>query len=176
MCLQIINGEISINSEFTQIINGEEVNLPCPKVLHQSASGKLFLQLNDHVRLHKLGRIFFVPFDVIFEENFNILQPDLLYVSNKNKEIVQDWVRGVPDLTIEIVSPELIDMDTVIKKGIYERYGVPECWLVYPEKVCIEVYTLNNGNYSLLSSFSDQELVRSNVLDQLSFPANAIRR
>lgn len=88
--------------------------------------------------------------------------------------MVQDWVRGVPDLVIEIVSPGSEKMDAVIKKEISERYGVPECWLVFPEKVCIEVYTLVEGKYALLGLFADQQLVHSQVLGKLSFPADTV--
>ncbi|MBO9613706.1 MAG: Uma2 family endonuclease [Dyadobacter sp.] len=170
----IINGKIYINTEYTQIINGEEIDLPSPKTIHQLAMGKLLLVLCDHVDAHQPGEIYRVPFDVIFEENFNVLQPDFLFISRQNESTVQDVVCGIPDLVIEVVSPEMLNIDTVIKKGIYEHYGVPECWLVYPEKVCVEIYTLNNGKYSLQASFSGDERVQSHVLDQLSFPVNVI--
>jgi Uma2 family endonuclease len=170
----IINGEVYINTEYTQIINGEEIDLPCPKTTHQIAMGQLLLTLNDHVETYQLGEIYLLPLDVIFEENFNVLQPDFLFVSTKNINIIQGVIHGIPDLVIEVVSPEMLNMDTVIKKGIYEQYGVPECWLVYPETVCIEVHTLINGSYTLFGSFSGDERVKSQVLDKLSFPVNVI--
>lgn len=172
--MKTLEATIYYNPDLTQIINGEEIMSPSPKSAHQLAAGELYLLLASHVKKYKLGRVFFAPFDVIFEQDFNILQPDILFVSNQNGEIVQDWVRGAPDLVIEIVSPGSKKMDTVIKKGIYERYGVPECWIVFPEKVYIEVYTLVNDKYVLYGSFSDQQLVRSKVLGELSFPANTI--
>nr|WP_295930504.1 Uma2 family endonuclease [uncultured Dyadobacter sp.] len=170
----IINRKVYINTEYTQIINGEEIDLPSPKVMHQAAMRELLLMLYDHVKTHQLGDFFRVPFDVIFEENFNVLQPDFLFISKQNKSTGQSGVYGIPDLVIEIVSPEMFEMDTVIKKDIYERYGVPECWIVFPEKVCIEVYTLIGGKYVLYGAFTDQEIVRSQVLGGLSFPAGVI--
>ena len=162
------------NPDLTQIINGEEVMSPGPKHPHQIASSRLLKTLMIHVDDHQLGEIYHAPFDVIFEEDFNHLQPDIFFISVENQNIVLDWVRGVPDLVIEIVSPGSKKMDSVIKKDIYERYGVPECWIVFPEQVRMEVYTLVDGHYALFGSFSGDELVRSQVLDQLSFPVNVI--
>lgn len=172
--MKTLEPTIYYNPDLTQIINGEEVMSPSPKMPHQSASGELFLVLANHAKQFKLGRVFAAPFDVILEQDFNHLQPDIFFVSNANREIMQDWIRGVPDLVIEIVSPGSKKLDTVVKKEVYERYGVPECWIVFPEKVCIEIYTLTEGRYTMLGSFSGDELVRSLVLDKLSFPVNVI--
>jgi len=165
---------IHYNPDLTQIINGEEVMSPSPKMPHQAASGELVFLLTSHVKTHRLGRVFTAPFDVILEQDFNHLQPDIFFVSNANRDIMQDWIRGVPDLVIEIVSPGSKKLDTVIKKSIYETYGVPECWIVFPEKVCIEIYTLVDGRYTLFGSYAGDESIRSQVLDDLSFPVNVI--
>ncbi|MHA4742118.1 Uma2 family endonuclease [Dyadobacter sp. MSC1_007] len=173
--MKTLEPTIYYNPDLTQIINGEEIMSPSPKSPHQISSARLLRILMNFVADNELGEIYHAPFDVILEEDFNHLQPDIFFISNQNQEIVQDWVHGVPDLVIEIVSPDSKKMDTVIKKDIYERYGVPECWIVFPEKVCIEVYTLVSSKYQLLGSFRDHELVRSKVLDQLSFPASTIK-
>ncbi|GGM81240.1 hypothetical protein GCM10010967_11320 [Dyadobacter beijingensis] len=172
--MKTLEPPIYYNPDLTQIINGEEIMSPSPKMPHQSASGELFLLLANYVKQNKLGRVFAAPFDVILEQDFNHLQPDIFFVSNANREIMQDWIRGVPDLVIEIVSPGSKKMDMVIKKGVYETYGVPECWLVFPEKVCIEIYNLVDRRYTLSGSYADDDRVRLQVLDTLSFPVNAI--
>ncbi|MCF0073095.1 Uma2 family endonuclease [Dyadobacter sp. CY261] len=172
--MKTLEPTIYYNPDLTQIINGEEVMSPSPKKPHQSASSRLLRILMNYVEDHGLGEIFHAPFDVIFEENFNVLQPDILFVSNANRDIVRDWVRGAPDLVIEIVSPGSKKMDTVIKKEIFERYGVQECWIVYPEQVSIEIYRLVDGRYTSPALFSEHEHVVSHVLDGLSFPVNAV--
>jgi len=172
--MKTLEPTIYYNPDLTQIINGEEVMSPSPKMPHQSASGELVFLLTSHVKTHHLGRVFTAPFDVILEQDFNHLQPDIFFVSNANRDIMQEWIRGVPDLVIEIVSPGSKKLDTVVKKEVYERYGVPECWIVFPEKVCIEIYTLTDGHYTMLGSFSGDEFIRSLVLDKLSFPVNVI--
>ena len=172
--MKTLEPTIHYNPDLTQIINGEEVMSPSPKDLHQLVSSELGFVLTSHVKANKLGRIYYAPFDVIFEEEINRLQPDILFISRHNLKIVQGWVRGIPELVIEIVSPGSKKLDTIIKKGIYERFGVPECWIVFPEKVCIEVFTLVEGRYELYGVFSDEQKVQSKVLPALSFPASAM--
>ncbi|ACT96310.1 Uma2 family endonuclease [Dyadobacter fermentans] len=141
----IIDGAVSINKEYTQIINGKEIDLPCPKMPHQRAITQLLYVLYDHLKTHQLGTLCRIPYDVIFKENFNVLQPDLFFVSKERENILQEAVHSMPKLVIEVVSPEMHYIDTVVKKDIYESYGVPECWLVLPEKIGIEIYALVNG-------------------------------
>ena len=50
---------------------------------------------------------------------------------------------------IEVVLKGTITRDTEEKFEIYQKYGVSEYWLVFPEQQCIEVYTLDNSCYSL---------------------------
>jgi Uma2 family endonuclease len=114
------------NPDLTQIINGEEVMSPSPFLPHQRISNRLFVILSNYVNHLNLGEVFVAPLDVILEDEVNRLQPDVFFVSKQNKDILQDWVRGVPDLVIEIVSKGSVRLDTVIKKEVYERYGVRE--------------------------------------------------
>lgn len=112
--------------DLTEIINGEEVTRPCPFCNHQAICGNLFMIIDDHAKANNLGNVYFAPLDVIFEEGVNSLQPDILFIRKENAAIEQDWIRGVPDMVCEIVSPGSLHMDTEVKKKIYEKYGVPE--------------------------------------------------
>ncbi|MEO6285090.1 MAG: Uma2 family endonuclease [Dyadobacter sp.] len=172
--MKTMEAAIWYNPDLTQIINGEEIMSPSPKTPHQRASRKLLRILEDYVETNNLGELFNAPFDVIFEEGVNSLQPDLFFVAKQNEHIIQDWIRGVPDLVVEIISKSNFRLDTVVKKKIYERYGVKEFWIVFPEKASIEIYSLVNEKYELSGTFSDDEQVRSPLLASLSFKVNAI--
>lgn len=160
--------------DLSQIINGEEIMSPSPKTPHQKASRKLQRILEDYVEDHDLGEIWNAPMDVIFEENYNRLQPDLIFIPKEKEDIVQDWIRGVPDMVVEIVSKSTIKMDTVVKKEIYERYGVQEYWLLKPEKRLLEIYVLNNGRYEMYASFGENDVVSSPLFHDLAFKLNII--
>lgn len=64
------------------------------------------MKLDRHVTDRKLREIFFAPTVVYLDIN-NYFQPDLLFISEANKNILTDEgiVEGVPDLVIEILSP-----------------------------------------------------------------------
>lgn len=160
--------------DLSQIINGEEFMSPSPKKPHQKASRKLQRVLEDYLNDHDLGEIWNAPMDVIFEEDYNRLQPDLIFISKDNEDIGEDWIRGVPNMVVEIVSKSTLIMDTVVKKEIYERYGVQEYWLLKPEKRILEIYILADRRYELYASFSENDVVSSPLFHDLAFKLNII--
>jgi Uma2 family endonuclease len=155
---------IETDHDLTQIINGVEVMSPTPFRNHQFIILNLYDELKPFVKKNKLGSIEISPLDVILEEGMNRLQPDLFFISTANASIIQDWIRGVPDLTIEVVSKGSLKLDTQDKKAIYEKYGVKEFWLVFPDFQAIEIFTLENGKYVLTSFAEVKGTVESAVL------------
>ena len=159
----IVQQKIS-DIDLTEIINGEEIMSPSPLAIHQKVLRKLFEKFNAFAKKNDLGEIYFSPLDVIFEEGKNRLQPDLIFIRKQNLGIVQDWIRGVPDLVVEIVSQGSVTLDTVTKKAIYETYGVGEYWIVFPEFACIEIFTLSGNRYELFASKEGEGSVTSKML------------
>lgn len=153
--------------DLTEIINGEEVMGPSPFRKHQSISGNLYDSIRQYSKKNNRGTVYYSPLDVIFEEGTTRLQPDLLFIKKENMNILQDWIRGVPDMVCEIVSEGSVVKDTIIKKDIYERYGVPEYWIVIPEFKTIEILTLESDRYRLFSSAECEGTVRSKVMEGL---------
>ena len=74
------------------------------------------------------------------------------------------YIHGVPDLLIEIISASSVSRDTVEKYKIYEKYGVSEYWIVFPELKVVEVFVLKDGKYSLFCSTENTEGVLSSVI------------
>lgn len=103
--------------DLSEMINGESIIGPSPFCQHQNISRALFSSIDKYLQENPLGKVFYAPLDVILEEGQNRVQPDLLFIKNENLGIAQDWIRGVPDLVIEIVSQGSVAVDTVIKKG-----------------------------------------------------------
>ncbi|KWT91771.1 Uma2 family endonuclease [Candidatus Magnetominusculus xianensis] len=157
----------TVDLDLTEIINGEEVMGPSPFGRHQDVAANLYDILRQHVKKHSLGKLFFSPLDVIFEEGINRLQPDILFISKENKEIFQDWIRGVPDMVCEIISPGSYEKDTEVKKAIYERYRVPEYWVVIPELQTVEVLIIENDRYKKYCTAEIEGMVRSKVIEGL---------
>ena len=93
----------------------------------------------------RLGSVWHAPYDVILAEDV-VVQPDILFVGKPRVEIVlKRGIFGPPDLVIEILSESDPERDTVRKLAIYGRHGVPEYWIVDPERDRIEVFVLEGG-------------------------------
>ncbi len=61
--------------------------------------------------------------------------PDLLFVRAENDSIVQnDAIRGVPDLVVEIISPNDRPSDIFALEADYRSIGVPEIIFIDPRK------------------------------------------
>lgn len=160
--------------DLVQLINGKEVEMPSPLIKHQKVSRLLQRIIEDFLLQNGLGELFNAPLDVIFEEGINRVQPDLIYISDENKGIIKDWIRGVPDLLVEVVSKGSFYIDTVDKKEIYQKYGVKEYWIIFPEYDTIEVFSLEDEGYKIFSKGTDDEIVKSKLLNGLEVKVSDI--
>jgi Uma2 family endonuclease len=129
-----------------EIIDGELILSPSPSDKHQDVLGALYRIVADYLDTHSIGRVFFAPLDTILTQT-QVLQPDLLYVSNERVSIVSRWVYGAPDLAVEILSETSRRRDEVRKRELYEQFGVQEYWIVDPEADHVTVYRLTDGRY-----------------------------
>ncbi|MEO5356352.1 MAG: Uma2 family endonuclease [Nitrospirae bacterium YQR-1] len=163
--MQIIERDFDL----TEIINGEEVMGPSPFRRHQDIVTEIAKKILFHLEKHNSGKLYFSPLDVIFEEGINRLQPDLLFIKKENSSIEQDWIRGVPDMVCEIISQGSYEMDTEVKKAVYEKYRVPEYWIVMPELQTIQILTIEGDKYRLHSVAAFDGIVASKAIDGLAF-------
>ena len=154
--------------DLSELINGIEIVSPTPKLNHQEIAGVIFLCLKIFNRKHKLGRAFISPLDVILEDGLTRLQPDVMFILKENEGILQDWVRGTPDVVFEIISPSSLHYDSFEKKDIYERYGVKEYWLLNPQEGVVELFSLQQAKFVLTSKISDSGTIASGVLPGFS--------
>ena len=124
-----------------ELIDGEHYVTPSPNLRHQAISGRLHLLIGNWLTDHPRGQLFYAPLDVIFSR-FDVVEPDLLYVSNERAPdlLSGKWVTGAPDLAIEIGSPSTRSRDETIKRRLYERTNVTEYWIVDPEIDVVRVY------------------------------------
>ncbi len=124
-----------------ELIDGEHYVTPSPNLKHQKVSGNVHLLIGVWLEDHPIGQIFYAPFDVVFSR-YDVVEPDLLYVSNaRSAEVLTPAnVKGAPDLVIEIGSPSTRKRDETIKRHLYERSGVSEYWVVDPDLDIVRVY------------------------------------
>jgi Uma2 family endonuclease len=140
-----------------ELLDGELVKKKAPAPRHQRILAKLYYQIETFARQNQLGEVLFAPLDVFLDDH-NGPQPDLVFVAEARRAIItDDGVLGAPDLVVEVISPSSIYRDRVTKKGLYERFGVREYWLIDPADEFIEIYGLQNARYELLGAASPVE-------------------
>ena len=142
-----------------ELLEGELILVPSPTIYHQRISRRLFVRLERFITSRELGEVFYSPCDVVLSDH-DVLQPDLLYVSNHRSHIITaENIQGGPDLVVEILSPSTADRDLGYKRTLYARHGVDEYWVVDPEGKSIEVFRLTNGEFVRHGLYvGDQEL------------------
>ena len=131
--------------EPVQLLRGRLIVSPSPNILHQLIVvrlGELFSAIADQTD----GFAVVAPMDTVLSEH-TIPQPDVIYIRNANKGIIEDRVRGVPDLVIEVLSPSTARVDRLEKLDLYARHGIAEYWIVDPEPQVFEFLILKDGNY-----------------------------
>jgi Uma2 family endonuclease len=130
-----------------EIIDGDHFMTPSPATKHQRVSMKLSAAFMNFLKVHPLGEAFAAPFDVVLS-NEDIVEPDLLFVSAARLAIVTEKnIQGPPDLVVEILSETTRKTDEIVKRKLYERYGVAEYWIVDPELETVKVYRRTEQGY-----------------------------
>ena len=145
-----------------EIIDGTAYNMsPSPTVRHQRMVGNIFYLLK--VLIDHQCPVFLAPTDVVLDD-LNIVQPDLFIVCDTEK-ITDNNIQGAPDLIFEIISPATEVKDRREKKNLYERFGVKEYIIIFPEREYAERYSLIENRYSQSEIFNWDEVFQLTVFD-----------
>jgi Uma2 family endonuclease len=161
-----------------ELIDGEHFVTPSPNIRHQQISINLTLMIGSWLETHPIGRLFYAPLDVVFS-NFDVVEPDLLYVSNERSNVLtKPNVQGSPDLVIEIGSAGTRQRDETIKRRLYERSAVSEYWIIDAEIDVVRVYRRREGGFDKPIELSCEagDVLRTDLLPGLDLPLARIFR
>jgi Uma2 family endonuclease len=107
------------------------------------------------------------PFQMRLEDRPSGREPDVLVVTTPHGDRVREThLEGPADLVVEIVSPKSGPRDRGEKFYEYEAAGIPEYWIVDPDREQLEVYRLERGQYRGVFMGADGR-VESEVLEGL---------
>lgn len=157
-----------------QLLDGEMILAPAPTDKHQAILGDLFVTLYQFVVQNDLGLVRVAPYDVVLS-NYDVLQPDILFVSNERRGIITEAnIQGAPDLVVEILSPSTQQYDRGYKQTLYARHGVREYWIVDPASETVEVLTESDGGLTLAATYGLTDALVSPLLPGLSMDLGQI--
>jgi Uma2 family endonuclease len=148
-----------------ELIDGELLMSPTPKPMHQQIVGNLFFLLKSHIDSASLGRVFVAPLDVHLPSG-DIVEPDIIFIEKMNLGIIQDWIRGAPDLLVEVLSPTGVERDRFVKHKLYGENGVREYWIVDPGAKAVEIFSLAGNQYEPNGYVESDEMIESPLLPQ----------
>ncbi|HVT61366.1 MAG TPA: Uma2 family endonuclease [Thermoanaerobaculia bacterium] len=158
-----------------ELIGGEHHVSPAPSRKHQRVATNVHGLLFIYLREHRLGRVYSAPLDVVFTQS-NVVEPDVLYVSREREErqATERNLGGAPDLVVEVLSPSTRRVDEGAKHRLYERFGVPEYWVIDPELEIVKVYRLEGGRLELELELRSGEGTAAQILSTPLLPGLAI--
>jgi Uma2 family endonuclease len=145
-------------AERLELIDGTAYDMsPAPKVKHQRIVIQFDRRLGEVIE-ERGCRLFIAPTDVVFDE-YSIVQPDVFVVCDR-KKITEDNIQGAPDVVIEVTSPATEVKDKREKKALYEKFGVREYIIVFPDGEYTERYCLGEGRYGPSEIYNWDEVLR----------------
>lgn len=145
--------ELTENSDAQyELIDGEIFLMSSPSHAHQVAIREIFGHFYNFFQ-GKTCSALTAPFDVRlkndspkFEDDPNIVQPDILVFCDPENIDEKGKYHGVPTLVVEVLSPSTRGKDFIKKLSLYALSGVKEYWIVDTDNGAVTVYDLNGGD------------------------------
>jgi Uma2 family endonuclease len=144
-------------NQHVEWVNGEVIPMAPISDAHNELTAFLCALLRLFAEQTKLGVVRHDPFQMKTGPNLPGRAPDLMFILEKNRpRLKRTYLEGPADLVIEVLSPGNQGVDRGDKYLEYERGGVPEYWLLDPERQEHEFYQLgSNGRYRLTAIPAD---------------------
>jgi Uma2 family endonuclease len=153
-----------------ELYDGEVIVVPAPNLRHQRTVAAVFQILKEYED-RVGGYVVLSPFDIVLSQ-YDVLEPDVVYFGRGKRPLLNPRTAAytVPDLAVEVLSPSTEKRDRGRKLELLERYGLPEYWLVDPERRSFEPYArgIRGGLEAGMEQETHQEYL-SPTLAGLSF-------
>jgi Uma2 family endonuclease len=118
-------------SAHAEWVDGEVTIFMPPGSRHQRVLAFLITTISVFLGIDRRSVVLPCPFEMKLREGRSCREPDLLVVLNEHRErLTPQRLEGPADLVIEILSPESVTRDRVVKFRELEQEGVPEYWIV----------------------------------------------
>lgn len=128
-----------------EAIEGELHVTAAPSFRHRRISVRLLVCLHELLEAPGHGIVVAAPVGVEFPATGEGVPPDLVFVAEDRRGIAhEDWIRGAPDLVVEILSPATEARDRGVKLKLDRRQGVGRYWIVDPEAETVEAWRFDD--------------------------------
>jgi Uma2 family endonuclease len=124
-----------------EVVRGELLVTPAPGFGHQGIIGQLHGELYLYLKPHGLtAQLLTAPADITLGPD-TLVQPDLFVADTAAVIRTRQWtdIRTL-FLVVEVISQSTARSDRNIKRPEYQRYGIPQYWIVDPDLRQVEVW------------------------------------
>ncbi len=129
-----------------EILNGKVTAMSPSRIPHMEVSANIYDIFRQYLK-GKPCKVYFDGVTVYLTEKDHFI-PDVLVLCDRSK-VTRNGIHGAPDLVVEVLSQSTASRDKIYKKGVYEKSGVKEYWLVSTKEKSVEVYVLRDGVFVL---------------------------
>lgn len=164
-----------------ELIDGEVYLLASPSFGHQVVVGEIAWHFSNYFR-GKSCRPVTAPLDIRlfgfatkFEENPNVVQPDVAVICDEEKVNEDGRYEGIPTLVVEVLSPSTMGKDMVAKLNLYMKSGVSEYWIVDTKSKTILQYSFSEKrDIEGLAILEEGDIIKSTAFKGLEIPLKDI--
>ena len=163
-----------------ELIDGQVYLLASPSFNHQVIVNELAGQFYNFFK-GKSCQSLTAPLDIKlfghatkFEENPNVVQPDLVVICDQDKVNDKNKYEGVPSLIVEVLSPTTKGKDLVTKLNLYMESGVLEYWIIDLENEKIIQYSFKKRDIKKMNHTSKGNIIQSIQFEDLEIDLNDI--
>jgi len=124
------------------LVAGYVVAEPFPTPLHDLVRGRIERMLHAFVAPRALGRVFGDVGYLLAEKPDTVRGPDVSFVAEARWKglDLRRWIRGAPDLAVEVLSPSNRPAEIHAKIADYLAAGARLCWVVDCDRRRVSVY------------------------------------
>jgi Uma2 family endonuclease len=152
-----------------ELIDGEVIER-VPTEKHGMIVGNIYGPIWNFVQQHKSGRVVMEVRHRVTGDRHNARLPDISYIGGKRPVVEKGSVPRMPDLAVEVKSPDDSLKSMREKARYYLAHGTQLVWLVDPEKRLVEVYTPDDEQVLT----ENEALSGGNVLSDFTLPVRDI--
>ncbi len=155
-------------NQHVEWVDGKVVPMAPISNEHTDITGFLLTILRVFSEAHNVGRVLYEPFQMKTDPNLPGRSPDLLVLKTENfSRLKKNHLIGPADLVVEVISPGSRSRDRGEKYYEYEQGGVPEYWLIDPERKQAEFYARGSDNFYHAIPPTSDGIFQSAVLPNL---------
>ena len=183
---------VDINEDFLHMeewINNIKFMSPRPRYNHIELQGEIYMQLKQYFKKRcnvSIEAALFLTkddpieikndknkIDLLVKSKKAEVAPDVAVYCDKNQIFYRGYI-GIPQLVVEVLSPSNADDDLIVKKDLYEKYGVPEYWIISPMSKKVWIYMLIDNKYELKNSCTLNDKFTSTRFEELEIDLSEV--